>query len=106
MSRPTSVRVVGLAALLVLASASAVRAASKEIERLQIQMATLQSQLGDMQRAINDNAREMKRLSDLLGEQNAALKKALQDEKLDHEATQIAIKEIAERIADRGAAAA
>lgn len=100
MTCARSVRLAVAASLLVLFVASApVFAASKEVERLQIQVATLQSQLTDVQRTVADNAKEMKRLSDLLGEQNAALRKALQDEKLDNEATQVALKEISERLA-------
>jgi tol-pal system protein YbgF len=85
-----------------------VSAASKEVERIQIQLATLQSQLNDLQRVAVENAREMKRLSELLGEQNASIKKAQQDQKIEHEAIQIALKEIADRLAqlaERGQAA-
>ena len=75
-------------------------AASKEIERLLIQMANLQQQVGDLGRLAADNAREIKRLSDLVGEQNAALKKSLQDQKLQDEAVQATLKEVSERLGD------
>jgi tol-pal system protein YbgF len=75
-------------------------AASKEIERLLIQMANLQQQVGDLGRIAADNAREIKRLSDLVGEQNAALKKTIQDQKLQDEALQATLKEVSERLGD------
>src|SRR5262245_35019668 len=87
------------AALAVAARAPQASAANKDVERIQIQLATLQSQLNDLQRVIVDNAREMKRLSDQLGEQNAAIKKAQQDQRMDHESLQVALKEIQERLA-------
>jgi tol-pal system protein YbgF len=74
-------------------------AVSKDVEQLQIRFATLQADIADLQRAVGENAKEIKRLSDLLGEQNAALKKALQDEKLDTEAMQVKIQELTERLA-------
>jgi tol-pal system protein YbgF len=72
--------------------------AGKDTERLQIQVATLQSQMGELQRQIEDNQREMKRLADVLGEQSAAIKKVVQEQKLESEATQIALKEMSERL--------
>jgi TolA-binding protein len=69
--------------------------------------------LADLERQIQDNQREIKRLADLLGEQSAALKKVVQDQKLETESTQIALKEMAdkitalnERLAGQSAAAA
>jgi tol-pal system protein YbgF len=76
------------------------RAASREVERLQIQVATLQSHIAELQRAVAENGRETRRLADVLAEQNAALKKALQDGDLRNEATQNRLSEIAERLAD------
>ena len=75
-------------------------AASKEIERLLIQVANLQQQVGDLGRIAADNAREIKRLSDLVGEQNAAIKKALQDQKMQDEALQATLREVSERLGD------
>jgi tol-pal system protein YbgF len=89
-------------ACLLTAAAPRASAASKDVERIQIQLSTLQSQIAELQRVMSENGREMKRLSDLLGEQNAALKKALQDQKIDHEASQIALKEVSDHLARIG----
>jgi tol-pal system protein YbgF len=89
----------GLAVVVLAFAALPASAASKDVERLQIQLSTLQSQINDLQRVIVDNARDVKRLSDMLGEQNATLKKTQQDQKIDHEAIQVALKEIQERLA-------
>jgi tol-pal system protein YbgF len=75
-------------------------AANKDMERLQIQVATLQSQLAELQRQAAESTKELKRLSELAGEQNASLKKALQDQRLQGEATQIALKELGDAVAD------
>ena len=75
-------------------------AANKDMERLLIQMANLQTQIADLHRMVSDNAREIKRLSDGLGEQNAALRKAMQDQKLHEETLQNTLKEMADRLAD------
>jgi tol-pal system protein YbgF len=76
------------------------RAASKEMERLLIQMANLQSQLLEIQRMVGANALEIKKLSDGMGEQNASLRKAIQDQKMHEEAVQSALKEMSDRLAD------
>jgi len=75
-------------------------AANKELERLLIQVATIQQQVGDIQRLSVENAREIKRLSEIIGEQNAALKKALQDQKLQDESLQATLKEISDRLTE------
>jgi tol-pal system protein YbgF len=85
-------------ALLVLAGPA--RAASKEIERLQIQVASLQGQLADVQRACEDNLREIRRLNESLAEQNALLKKNLQDQRVQSEAMAAALKDLSDRVAE------
>lgn len=92
------VRCVLVTALGLCSFVPAATAVSRDVEQLQIRVATLQAQLAEMQQAIADNAKEMKRLSDLLGEQNAEIRKALQDEKLDAEAMQVKMQEMSERI--------
>jgi tol-pal system protein YbgF len=84
------------AAVLVLAAPA--WAVNKDIERLQIQIAALQGQIADLQRTAEDNQREIKRLGDTLTEQNAFLRKALQDRRIQDEALQTALREFAERM--------
>jgi len=85
-------------ALLVLAAPA--WAVNKDIERLQIQIAALQGQIADLQRTAEDNQKEIKRLGDTLAEQNAFLRKALQDRRIQDDALQTAIKEFSERVSD------
>jgi tol-pal system protein YbgF len=84
------------AAVLVLAAPA--WAANKDIERLQIQIAALQGQIADLQRTAEDNQREIKRIGDALTEQNAFLRKALQDRRIQDEALQTALREFGERL--------
>ena len=102
-------RVVRAGAAVLLAAvfgAAPAQAASKEMERLLIQVANLQTQVAELQRLAGENAREIKRLSDGLGEQNAAVRKALQDQKMHEESLQATLKEITDRLADVRTAAA
>jgi tol-pal system protein YbgF len=86
--------------LSVFAALGRVDAASKETERLQIQIAGLQNQLITLQRAVEDAAREVKRLNEVLAEQNATLRKGLQEQRLQDEATQATLKDLAERVGE------
>ena len=83
-----------------LAPAPPARAASKEIERLQVQVAGLQGQFVSLQRAVEETAREVKRLNETLAEQNASMRKGLQDQRLQGEALQTTIKELSERLGE------
>ena len=83
-----------------LALAAPAWAVNKDIERLQIQIAALQGQIADLQRTAEDSQREIKRLSETLAEQNAFLRKALQDRRTQDDALQTAIKEFGERMAE------
>ena len=65
-----------------LALASPAGAASKEIERLQIQIAGLQNQIAELQRATEDTHREVRRLNEQLAEQNATVRKTLADQRV------------------------
>ena len=70
-------------AILVLAGlAGPAGAASKETDRLQIQVSTLQTQVSDLQRLAEDNQRELKRLNEQLAAQAAAYQKASQDRRV------------------------
>jgi tol-pal system protein YbgF len=96
----------GLALAVLSFAAGPVQAASKEIERLLIQVANLQLQVADLHRLVGENAKEIKRLADNVGEQNAALRKTLQDQKLHEEALQATLKEMTERLSEVTTAAA
>jgi len=87
---------------LMLCAPPAATAASKELDRLQVQVAGLQAQLASLQRAVEDSARELKRLNEALAEQNATLKRGVQEQRLQDEAIQSTLKEIAERLAELG----
>lgn len=84
----------------VLALASPAGAASKEIERLQIQIAGLQNQIAELQRSSEDTHREVRRLNEQLAEQNATTKKTLADQRVQEEAIAAALKDISDRLAE------
>lgn len=75
-------------------------AANKDIERLYVQVAALQSQIADLQRTAEESQREVRRLTDLLAEQNAFFRKAVQEQRLQDEATRTALREITERLGE------
>ena len=83
-----------------LALASPAGAASKEIERLQIQIAGLQNQIAELQRATEDTHREVRRLNEQLAEQNATVRKTLADQRVQEEAIAAALKDISDRLAE------
>jgi tol-pal system protein YbgF len=75
-------------------------AASKEMERLQIQIVGLQGQITDLQRVAEEHLKELKRLNESLAEENALVKRAVQDQKAQAEALQGSIKELTDRLAE------
>jgi len=81
-------------------AAAPLQAASKDIERLQVQIAGLQGQFVSLQRVVEDTAREVKRLNETLAEQNASTRKGLQDQRLQGEALQTTLKELADRLGE------
>ena len=83
---------------LLLASPS--RAASKEYERLAIQIATLQGQVTELQRALEDNSRELRRLNQGLADQSASLKKAFDDARVQDETLRTSLREMTERVGE------
>jgi tol-pal system protein YbgF len=89
-----------LAVLSLLAAAMPLHAANKDMERLYLQVATLQGQVADLQRIVEDSLREVKRLNDMLAEQNALAKTGTQDRRAQEEAVQNALRELTERVAD------
>lgn len=87
-------------AVLLFGLAAPAGAASKETDRLQIQIASLQGQVADVLRAVEDSQKELKRLNELLAQQNASLNKAVMDQKVQAEALQTAMREMQERLAE------
>ncbi len=87
-------------ALVLLAWATPGHTASKEIERLQIQVSSLQNQIGDLVRAHDESLRELRRLNELLAEQNATLKKTLQEQRVQEEANAAALRDLGERLSE------
>jgi tol-pal system protein YbgF len=76
------------------------RAANKDMERLQLQVATLQSQIGDLVRVHEDSVKELRRLNEMLAEQNATLKKTLQDQRVQEEANAAALRDLGEKLSE------
>ncbi|HET8646298.1 MAG TPA: tol-pal system protein YbgF, partial [Vicinamibacteria bacterium] len=91
-----------LAVTAVLFVAAPVRAANKDIERLYIQVAALQSQVADLQRVTEDSLKEVRRLNEVLAEQNAALRRGVEEQRLREEAFQTALRDFTERLAEMG----
>ena len=83
-----------------LAGAAPGGAANKDMERLQLQVATLQSQIGDLVRAHEDSLKELRRLNELLADQNASLKKTLQEQRVQEEANAAALRDLGERLSE------
>jgi len=91
-----------LAAGVLLALAAPVWAANRDLERLQVQMAGLQTQISELQRLAEENLKEVRRLNEFLAEQNASLKKSLQDQRVQDEALATTLKELSEKLAELG----
>jgi tol-pal system protein YbgF len=72
---------------------------NKDIERLYLQIAALQSEVAQLRRSNDDTLKELRRLNEVLAEQNAFIKKGAQDQQRQAEAEQIAHKEIADAVA-------
>ena len=97
-----AVKITALLAVLVPVAAPQAHAANKELERLQFQVAGLQTQLATLQRAVEDSAREVKRLNEALAEQNATQRRAAQEQRLANDGIQSTLKEIADRLSEIG----
>jgi tol-pal system protein YbgF len=94
------IAVVAAVAVWAVLAAGPARAANKDIERLAIQIATLQGQLADLQRAGEDSRAEIRRLTELVAEQNALLKKSLADRRQQDETVAASFKELSDRVAE------
>jgi tol-pal system protein YbgF len=86
----------------VLLAAAPAQAANKDLERLYVQVAALQSQVADLQRAAEDSLKEIRRLNEVVAEQNASMRRSVDDQRLREEAFQNAIKDFTERLAEMG----
>jgi tol-pal system protein YbgF len=87
-----------LTVVLVAGLAPPARAANKDMERLYVQIAALQGQVADLQRASEESLKEIRRLNEALAEQNANLQKGVHDQRVQAEALQATVREMAERI--------
>lgn len=74
--------------------------ADKDTQRLAVQVAALQAQITEIQRAGEETRAELKRLSELVAEQNALLRKAAADRRTQDEMLTTGLKELGERVAE------
>jgi len=70
----------------------------KEIQRLQVQVTTLQIQISDLQRLSQESQREVRRLTETLAEQTSLFRRTMQDQRMQGEAIQTALRETTERL--------
>ncbi len=89
-------RIALLTALLV-AAAPAARA-DKDCQRLQVQVTALQGQIADMQRKAAENLIELRRLTELIAEQNALLTRALDEGHQQDEAILTSMRDLGDRV--------
>ena len=75
-------------------------AANKDIDRLAMQIASLQGQLAEIQRVAEENRAELRRLTELIAEQNALLKKAVADRQQQGESVTAGFKDLGDRVAE------
>jgi tol-pal system protein YbgF len=95
--RITVVAAVAVSALL---AAGPARAANKDIERLAIQIATLQGQVAEIQRAGEASRAEIRRLTELVAEQNALIQKSVADRRQQDETMAASFKDLSDRVAE------
>jgi tol-pal system protein YbgF len=81
-------------------AASPLFAANKDIERLAIQIAALQGQLTELQRSGEETRAELRRLAELVAEQNALLRKAAADKRQQDESMSVGLRELSERVSE------
>ena len=84
-----------MASVFLVAPASADK---KEFLALTQQIATLQGQVAEADKSQADTQKEMRRLMDVLAEQNALLRRMQQDLRIQDEKTSVAIKDLQERL--------
>jgi tol-pal system protein YbgF len=81
-------------------AAGPAHAANKDIERLALQIATLQGQVAEIQRASEETRAELRRLTELVAEQNALLKKSAGDRRQQDEALAANVRDLGDRVAE------
>jgi len=74
-------------------------AGNKDIERLYLQVAALQSEVTQLRRVTDETLKEVRRLNEVLAEQNAYAKQGAQDQQRQTEAMNLAIKDVSETLA-------
>jgi tol-pal system protein YbgF len=83
-----------------LLAAGPATAANRDIERLAVQIATLQGQVAEIQRGSEESRAELRRLTELIAEQNALLKKGVADRRQQDEAVAASLKDLGDRVAE------
>jgi tol-pal system protein YbgF len=89
-------RRIALFIALLVAAAPAARA-DKDCQRMQVQVTALQGQIADMQRKAGENLVELRRLTELIAEQNALLKRALDEGRQQDEAILTSMRDLGDR---------
>ena len=74
--------------------------ADKDCQRMQVQVTALQGQIADWQRKAADNLTELQRLTELVAEQNALLKSALDEGNQQDEAVLTSMRELGDRVSE------
>ena len=91
---------VALAAAAAMLAAAPCPAANKDIERLALQIAALQGQVAEIQRATEESRAELRRLTELVAEQNALLKKGVADRRQQDEAVAASFRDLGDHVAE------
>jgi len=89
-----------LLALTFVAVAMPAHAQKKEVERLQLQVANLQGQVISLQRSMDEALQELRRLNEALAQQGSALRSGLEDERIQNEASQAALRDVVDRLGE------
>ncbi len=74
--------------------------ADKDCKRMQIQVTALQGQIADWQRKAADNRTELRRLTELVAEQNALLKNALDEGSQQDEAVLTSMRDLGDSVSE------
>ena len=75
-------------------------AANKDIERLAVQIAAVQGQLAELQRAAEETNKELRRLTELIAEQNALVSRGSTDKRQQDEAVMASFRDLHDRVAE------
>jgi tol-pal system protein YbgF len=83
-----------------LVAAGPATAANKDIDRLAVQIAALQGQIAEIQRSSEESRAELRRLTELIAEQNALLKKTVADRRQQDETVAASLKDLGDRVSE------